>query len=650
MMALSILLKVTVTMLLALVGARAASRSAASVRHVLLAAAFAVVLVLPIASIVAPTIPVVVPASLQTAIAPAAVEPIAPAMFETAAAGAASLGTEPPVAPSRPSLATLLLAGWIAGAIVFLIPIGVGLRQVRSLRRSALPWREGRAAVNALAAEMNLRRDVEVLLHESVRGPMTCGVVRPAIVLPMDARAWADNDLRCAIVHELEHVRRVDWISHCLARGITACYWFNPVVWMAWRQLSLEAERACDDAVLRRSEATAYADQLVGLAQRLSEASRQPLLAMANRSDLATRVVAVLDHGQRRGRAGAWCVGVAVAVTAMLGFGLSSIRIVAAAQTPQTPAASGTATQKTRYDAASIKPCEPEENPTGARGAAGGTNATFSPGRFYVPCVTTAQLIYLAYASSGAPEQDRLINDGLGGPATTTNTRGGPSWVHSLRDKYRVEAVAEGATERTVLMGTMLRTLLEDRFKLKIHRETEEVDMFALTVAKSGFKLKPMKDGDCEPLDPTGGMPQPGALAPGGKPLCNSLSMGGRGPNTVWTFGGFKISSLASRLSGTLGRHVIDQTSITGEFIIRFEFHPDENTPGIRWPAEREADTSAPQAASIFTALEQQLGLKIEKTRGPRGFLVIDSIERPTPDAPFAGAPARARGAGGRKP
>ena len=645
MMALSILLKVTVTMLLALVGARAASRSKASVRHVLLAAAFAVVLVLPIASIVAPTIPLAVPASLQTVIAPAAVEPIAPALQETAAAGAAPLGTQPPVAPSRPSLAVLLLAAWIAGAIVFLIPIGVGLWQVRSLRRSALPWREGRAAVNALAAEMNLRRDVEVLLHESVRGPMTCGVVRPAIVLPMDARAWADEDLRCAVVHELEHVRRVDWISHCLARGITACYWFNPVVWMAWRQLSLEAERACDDAVLRRSEATAYADQLVGLAQRLSGASRQPLLAMANRSDLATRVVAVLDRGQRRGRAGAWCVGVAVAGTAMLGLGLSSIRIVAAAQAPQTTA-SDTATQKTRYDAASIKPCEPEENPTGARGTAGGTNATFSPGRFYVPCVTTAQLIYLAYASSGASEQDRLINDGLGGPATTTNTRGGPAWVHSLRDKYRVEAVAEGATERTVLMGTMLRTLLEDRFKLKIHRETEEVDMFALTVAKGGFKLKPMKDGDCEPLDGVPTFPP----APGAKPLCNSLNMGGRGPNTVWTFGGFPVSSLASRLSGTLGRHVIDQTGIKGEFIIRFEFHPDENTPGIRWPAERDADTSAPQAASVFTALEQQLGLKIEKTKGPRGFLVIDSIERPTPDAPFAGAPARARGAGGRQP
>ena len=106
--------------------------------------------------------------------------------------------------------------------------------------------------------------------------------------------------------------------------------------------------------------------------------------------------------------------------------------------------------------------------------------------------------------------------------------------------------------------------------------------------------------------------------------------MGGRGPNVLWSFNGFAISALASRLSGTLGRHVIDRSGITDKFVYKFEFHPDENTPGIRWPPEREADTSAPQAASIFTALEEQLGLKIESTRAPRGFLVIDHVERPT--------------------
>src|SRR6202050_2056045 len=136
---------------------------------------------------------------------------------------------------------------------------------------------------------------------------MPCGVAHPAIVLSPDAQTWDGEDLGRAIVHELEHVRRRDWLSQCLARAVCAVYWFHPLVWIAWRQLALEAERACDDAVLGRSEAAAYADQLVGLARRLSmsaktaskmTAAKSPLLAMANRADLATRVGAVLDSGQ----------------------------------------------------------------------------------------------------------------------------------------------------------------------------------------------------------------------------------------------------------------------------------------------------------------------------------------------------------------
>ena len=130
----------------------------------------------------------------------------------------------------------------------------------------------GSRSSTRLALEAGIHRRVEVLLHEALTGPMTCGVVHPAIVLPRDAQSWEAEDLNRAIVHELEHVRRGDWVSHCLARAVCAVYWFHPLVWIAWRQLALEAERSCDDAVLGRSEATAYADQLVGLARRLSAA------------------------------------------------------------------------------------------------------------------------------------------------------------------------------------------------------------------------------------------------------------------------------------------------------------------------------------------------------------------------------------------
>jgi uncharacterized protein (TIGR03435 family) len=605
---LAILVKVTVLLAVALIGVRLARNSRAAVRHVLLTAAFAALLILPMASAIAPSVAISVPASMQQVIT----SPDAGATVELAPAGSVSAAARTRSAPPRPSLPPLsafLLGGWIAGTIVCLVPIANGLRQVRAFRRSGLPWREGRATVEALAAETHIGRRVDLLLHESVPGPMTCGVLHPAIVLPIDAPSWTAEDLRRAIVHEFEHVRRADWAGQCVARLVTACYWFHPVVWIAWRQLALEAERACDDAVLSRSEPTAYADQLVGLAQRLSASASQPLLSMANRSDLATRVLAVLDHRQSRGRAGALCVGSAAVLTVVLATGVSSIQIVSATGTSQAPASTSA---RPKYDVATIKPCVAEPTPTGARGTAGGTNATFSPGRFFVPCVTTEQLIYLAYASYGAREDERLINDDFGSASDSTKIRGGPDWVHSLRDKYTIEAAAAGATQRTVLMGAMLQSLLEDRFKLKLHRETEEASMMSLTVGPGGLKLKPMKDSDCDPN-----------VAPSFDPAaplrCGNLGMlAGEGGKTLWTFAAFPMSALAGQLSRTLRVHVIDNTKITDKFVFRFEFARGQD--------------SFETEASVAAALDDQLGLKLTRTKGPRGFLVIDAVERPTPD------------------
>jgi uncharacterized protein (TIGR03435 family) len=306
----------------------------------------------------------------------------------------------------------------------------------------------------------------------------------------------------------------------------------------------------------------------------------------------------------------------------------------AAPPRPQTPG------KRPRYDVASIKECEAEENPTGARGTAGGTNATFSPGRFYVPCVTTEQLIYLAYAAYGAREGQHLANDIQGSASDSTKVRGGPSWVHSLRDKYRIEATAQGATDRFVLMGDMLQSLLEDRFKLKLHRETEEVDMLKLVISKDGFKLKPMKDGDCSPLD--GGMPDPRAA----KPACGSVMMGGDEARVRWTFGGFKISQLANMLTKPAGAHVIDATGLTDKYLYTFEFARDDAAGGATSTARTGSNSVA--APALNTALQEQLGLKLEPTKAPRGYLVIDHIERPIPDGP--GAPAmRAAGPASRR-
>ncbi len=294
-LAASTVVKATLLLTLGLIGSAIAGRSRASVRHSLLAATFGVLLLLPVAAIVAPPVRLVVHAAEQ--------KPAAPALSGAALAGPAVNTPSVSVVPqeaSRLSLPALLLAAWIGGMALFLTPVILGLWRVRSLRRSALPSPNGQLLADRLAWNAGIRRRVEVLQHEDLPGPMTCGVLHPAIVLPREPKAWDAGDLNRAIVHELEHVRRADWATQCLARMVCTAYWFHPLVWMTWRRLCLEAERSCDDAVLGGSEATAYADQLVGLARRLS-AGKSPLLAMANRSDLATRVGAVLDSRQPRG-------------------------------------------------------------------------------------------------------------------------------------------------------------------------------------------------------------------------------------------------------------------------------------------------------------------------------------------------------------
>jgi uncharacterized protein (TIGR03435 family) len=175
-------------------------------------------------------------------------------------------------------------------------------------------------------------------------------------------------------------------------------------------------------------------------------------------------------------------------------------------------------------------------------------------------------------------------------------------------------------------MGTLLRTLLEERFKLKIHRATEKAPMYALRVAKDGFKLKPMKDGDCDDNPDVGPDGRP-VIAPGKQP-CGFMTSGTSDGTTRLHLVGFQVGSLARRLADFTQMHVVDETGITDKFILDLQF------------ASEDAAAGASNAPSLFTALEQQLGLKLEKVTGDRGYIVVDHAERPAPEL------ARAAGAG----
>jgi beta-lactamase regulating signal transducer with metallopeptidase domain len=221
--------------------------------------------------------------------------------------------------------AQITRAVWIAGVALCLAPLVMTMWRLRRIRRTGLPF----APQLSMTLERQVARRVEFLQHEDVATPITFGLLRPVVVVPADAHEWERADLQRALVHELEHVRRGDWAVHVLGRLVCAVYWFHPLVWVAGRQLSLEAERAADDAVLASSESTDYAEQLVVLAQRLSADGMQPLLGMANRSDLSARVSALLDSSQRRGRAGLPVAASAVGLAAVIVVGVAPLTAVA---------------------------------------------------------------------------------------------------------------------------------------------------------------------------------------------------------------------------------------------------------------------------------------------------------------------------------
>ena len=327
----SIVVKATLVLVVALTGIWLASRNRAALRHAFLAAAFVALLALPLAALIAPVVSIAVPEDMQVQVTAAALHELPDGLAANSLARPGKV-----VTTARPDSSPfdLFLVCWLVGSAIFLLPMAMGMWQVRRLRRSGVVWQRGQSLVGALAREMGIDRRVKVVLHEGVAGPMTCGIFRPGIVLPPDAEHWDEEDVNRALIHELEHVRRGDWAVHLLARTVCAAYWFHPLAWVALRQLTLQAERACDDAVLGRSEATAYADQLVMLAQRLSVAAKSPALGMANRADLSARVGAVLNSRQRRGRAGALQVA-ATFVTAALFIGIvAPLRMVAAPQNP----------------------------------------------------------------------------------------------------------------------------------------------------------------------------------------------------------------------------------------------------------------------------------------------------------------------------
>ena len=171
----------------------------------------------------------------------------------------------------------------------------------------------------------------------------------------------------------------------------------------------------------------------------------------------------------------------------------------------------------------------------------------------------------------------------------------------------------------------MLQALLEERFKLKVHKEFHEQPVYALTVGKSGSKLKSTQEGSCTPLDLNHMPPSPAPGRPAPK-FCGHGSIQQRGGVAILESYGATLGYFAGSMlpnANALDRPVLDQTGLDGRFDIHLEYAPSNPAPA---PGSTPPDTAG---ASIFTAVQEQLGLKLTVGKGPVAVLVIDHAERP---------------------
>jgi TonB family protein len=200
---------------------------------------------------------------------------------------------------------TVLLSVWALGAAVCALWICAGLFGTRRLERAARLVEDQRVQERAVrAAELlGVRRPVRLLAVTKDVMPSTWGLVAPRVLLPGGARHWTDRQLDAVLTHELSHVVRGDAASHLSARLATAAWWWHPLVWVAARRARFERERACDDLVLTQgTRASDYAADLVRFVSSLElpPAQSPAILAMARRSQLEGRVMAILKNDVNR--------------------------------------------------------------------------------------------------------------------------------------------------------------------------------------------------------------------------------------------------------------------------------------------------------------------------------------------------------------
>ena len=480
---------------------------------------------------------------------------------------------------------------WLLGAAVFWIRLAGGwviAGRMRSMlaRRAPPEWQE---TLRKLGLRIGLSRPVRLLVSALVQVPMVVGWLRPVVLVPVGALSGLPAEhLEALLLHELAHIRRHDYLVNILQSVAEALLFYHPAVWWVSGHIRAERELCCDDvAVSVSGDALTYARALAEL-----ESYRPAHLSTAvaaNGGSLSDRIARLLGQSRSPVRTG---MGPGVFAVAIL--------LVAAAY-----GLFGQGDSHPAFQTVSIKRnisdwSNPAQHPMGLN-----VNASLM------------LLIQFTYANHNDYMQGHWL------PLPASQVIGGPAWINS--ERYDIETKQRPNTDPRQ-EWLMWQSLLADRFKLRLHRETRELPIYDLVVVESGSKLPAAKEASCVSFPPG---TQPRRVP--GKVDCGYVSVGFSGPLHI---AGSKVhmADLIRELALILDRPVLDKTNFTDEFDLNLTLAPDGalmGLPGFGGPGGTKPPTD-PNLSNIFAALEKQLGLELVPTKGPVEVLVIDHAEKPT--------------------
>jgi bla regulator protein blaR1 len=496
---------------------------------------------------------------------------------------------------------TIFAAMWLCGFLAVVLVWWLRWRKISADIRSAVPLREGREVEALRRAEhvTGIRQQVQLLLSRATLEPGIFGMARPILVWPHGISDHLDAPhLEAIIAHELWHVRRRDNLAAALHMIVEALFWFHPLVWWVGSRLIDERERACDEQVLEAgSERQVYAESILKVCE-FCVGSPLACVSGVTGADLKKRMVHIMtEHVVRKldfSRKLVLSTAGVLALALPLVYGLLNA-------TPGRAQSQDTASSQSvpASDSFSIKPTQGStQTPTYAGSETHMVKMMYGPDGFIAGNITLKAIIQEAYG------------------VQANQIFGGPEWLDSAT--YDITAKpdqpdkAKGGMPNPSEDRRMLQVMLADRLKLKFRRETKELPSFALEVVDGGSKL--------QPAQPAGTYANE-VRSPDGRILNTSARMQLDGGQVVGIEARrMSTADLAAQLSRQLGSAVVDKTRLKGTF--DFNLH---------WTAVASGNSNAADSP-LFTAIEQQLGLKLEPQNAPMEVLVIDHIEKPAED------------------